>query len=87
MQDVIELLLQKKATLDADREAEKALACEKIDAAYAERSEKIDALLNTAGYVPPVVEEPAEVEPEPEATADEAAEAEAPAQANEQIIY
>lgn len=60
MQDVIELLLQKKATLDVDREAEKALACEKIDAAYAERSEKIDALLDTAGYVPPVVEEPDE---------------------------
>lgn len=64
MKDVIELLLQKKATLEADCEAEKVLACEKIDADYAERSEKIDALLETAGYVLPVEEpaEPVEVE-------------------------
>lgn len=73
MKDVIELLLSKKATLDADKEAEKALACEKIDADYAERSAKIDALLDTAGYIPPVVEEPAEVEPVEEVTADEPA--------------
>ena len=79
MKDVIELLLQKRATLDADREAEKVLACEKIDAEYNERSEKIDALLETAGYIPPV-EEPADIETVEEAT---------PAEANQQtvIIY
>ena len=72
MKDVIELLLSKKATLDADKEAEKALACAKIDEEYAERAEKIVELLNTAGYVEPV-EEPAEVEPVEEVTADEPA--------------
>lgn len=56
MKDVIEMLLQKQATLEADKEAEKALACEKIDAEYAERSDKIAALLDMAGYVPPVEE-------------------------------
>lgn len=55
MKDVIEMLLQKKANLTADCEAEKALALEEIDAKYAERSGKIDALLDLAGYVPPVV--------------------------------
>ena len=82
MKDVIELLLSKKATLDADREAEKALAIEKIDAEYAERSEKIDALLETAGYIPPV-EEPAEPEPVEEVTAD----TETPAKGNTLIGY
>jgi hypothetical protein len=82
MKDVIDLLLQKKATLDADKEAEKALACEKIDAEYAERSDKIDELLTTAGYVPPVVEEvPDEGEPVAE-VADEAAQVETPAGEN-----
>ena len=77
MKDVIDLLLQKKSTLDADREAEKAFACEKIDAEYAERSDKIDTLLETAGYIPPV-EEPATVEPVEEVTA----EAETPEEGN-----
>lgn len=57
MKDVIEMLLNKQANLEADKEAEKALACEKIDAEYAERSDKIAALLNMAGYEPPVIEE------------------------------
>ncbi len=57
MKDVIEMLLHKQETLEADKEAEKALALEKIDAEYAERSDKITALLEMAGYVPPVVEE------------------------------
>lgn len=57
MKDVIEMLLMKQAALEADREAEKALACEKIDAEYSDRADKITALLDMAGYEPPVVEE------------------------------
>ena len=57
MQDVIEMLLSKQATLEADRDAEKALACEKIDAEYAERSGQYAAMLLLAGYTPPVVTE------------------------------
>lgn len=57
MQDVIAILLQKQATLEADKEAEKALAVEKIEADYAERGNKIAALLDMAGYEPPAVEE------------------------------
>jgi hypothetical protein len=52
MKDVIDILLKKQETLEGDREAEKALACEKIDAEYAVRSHKIAALLDLAGYVP-----------------------------------
>lgn len=66
MKDVIEMLLNKQATLEADREAEKALACEKIDADYADRAGKITALLDMAGYEPPVVvetDEQAVIEP------------------------
>ena len=86
MKDVIDLLLSKKATLEADREAEKVLACEKIDKEYAERSETIDALLDKAGYIPPV-EEPAEVETVVEVAADEVAEAETPAEVNTQQVF
>ena len=57
MQDVIEMLLKKQSTLEADKEAEKAAAVERIENEYAERSAKIVALLGMAGYVPPVVEE------------------------------
>lgn len=57
MKDVIEMLLSKQATIEADKEAEKALACEKIDAEYAERSGKISAMLDLAGYEPPVLTE------------------------------
>lgn len=56
MKEIIEKLLDKQATLEADKEAEKALACEQIDASYAERAGKISAMLEMAGYVPPVVE-------------------------------
>ena len=44
-EDVIELLLTKKANLREELERE-----------FAERSAKIDALLDMAGYVPPVEE-------------------------------
>ena len=56
MKDVIEMLLQKQATLEEDREFAKKVECEKIDAAFAERETKISTLLEIAGYVPPFVE-------------------------------
>lgn len=62
MKDVIEMLLSKQATIEADKEAEKALACEKIDAEYAERSGKISAMLDLAGYEPPVLTETDELD-------------------------
>lgn len=93
MKDVIELLLNKQATLEADKEAEKALACEKIDAEYAERADKIADLLNRAGYIPPIVEETdeqadeqAETETVEEAVETVAAVAENAA-VNEQKVY
>ncbi len=49
-EDVIKMLLDKKATLR-----------EEIEREFAARSEKIDALLDMAGYVPPVEEEVEEV--------------------------
>ena len=67
MQDVIEMLLRKQSTLEADKEAEKAAAVERIENEYAERSARIDALLDMAGYVKPVVEE---VDAQPGATAE-----------------
>ena len=60
MQDVIDMLLQKQSTLEAEKEAEKAAAIERIESDYTARAEKITALLDLAGYVPPVVEEVAE---------------------------
>lgn len=80
MQEVIDLLLQKQATLETDKEAEKALACEQIEKDYAERSDKIEKLLEMAGYEKPV-EEPAS-EPVEEVTSD----AESPAE-NTQNAY
>lgn len=53
MQDVIDLLLQKKENLRADLERE-----------YAERESKINALLDMAGYIPPVEETATEPAPE-----------------------
>lgn len=50
-QDVIEILLQKKVTLR-----------EEIEREYAERSQKIDALLEMAGYQEEVAEEVEETE-------------------------
>lgn len=80
MKDVINLLLKKQATLEADKEAEKALACEKIDAEYAERSAKIGGLLCLAGYVAPEEddEEPADEEPADEVTDENPAPEETP---------
>ena len=66
--DIIDILLQKKSTLEADREAEKALACEKIDAEYAERESRIGGLLDMAGYVPPI-DEPTDAAADTEAVA------------------
>lgn len=57
MQDVIDMLLQKQSTLEAEKEAEKAAAVERIESDYTARAEKITALLDLAGYVPPVVED------------------------------
>ena len=87
MKDVIDLLLTKQATLEADKEAEKARACEKIDAEYAERSETINALLDRAGYVPTVetVDEP--VEEVAEESTENVAEAVNPAEANTQNVF
>lgn len=64
MKDVIEMLLQKQANLEADREAEKALACEKIDADYDEKACKYASMLDLAGYEPPEVVTEAEAETE-----------------------
>ena len=55
MKDVIDMLLQKQATLDEDCEYAKMVECEKIDNAFAERKAKIKSLLAMAGYEPPVV--------------------------------
>ena len=74
MKDVIEILLQKQATLEADKAVEKALACEKIDTDYAERSDKISALLDMAGYVAPVEEPADEIAPVEEVITNEPAE-------------
>ena len=58
LDDIIEKLLQKKASLREDLERE-----------YAERDALLDELLSKAGYVPPVVEE---VDAQSEAAADAA---------------
>lgn len=50
-EDVIKLLLDKKATLR-----------EEIEREFEARSKKIDDLLDMAGYVPPVEEEPTDEE-------------------------
>jgi hypothetical protein len=85
MKDVIEMLLQKQSTLEADKEQEKALAVERIESEYAERSVKIAALLDMAGYIPPVEEPDEQPDEQPEAEAEtETAEAEPK---NEQRIY
>lgn len=81
MKDVIDMLLQKQATLDEDCEYAKMVECEKIDAQFAERKTKIKALLDMAGYEPPVV---ADEIPHEQAVAEEsvlsAVSAEIPAQ-------
>lgn len=55
---IIDLLLQEKAVMDEAKELEKLEALEAIDRKYAEQSAKIDGMLDLAGYVEPVVEEP-----------------------------
>lgn len=56
-EDIINILLDKKANLNADKEAELNAFVEELDAKYSAREEKINELLNGAGYVEPVVEE------------------------------
>lgn len=51
MQEIIEMLLIKKQNLRADLERE-----------YAERERKINALLDMAGYIPPVEEKETGIE-------------------------
>ena len=65
--EIIELLLQKKAVLDSEMELDIEVVVKEIRAQYAERSEKIEAMLTLAGYEAPAVVEPAEID-EVEAT-------------------
>lgn len=64
LEDVIELLLEKKAGINDEREQKIAAAVAEINREFESRETKIDALLETAGYVPPVAEPIAEVQPE-----------------------
>lgn len=66
--EIIELLLQKKAGLDATKELEMQAALEAIEQKYAEQSAKIDGMLDMAGYVEPVVEPVVEAEQTVEAS-------------------
>lgn len=56
-EEIINILLDKKANLNADKEAELNAFAQELDAKYAEREEQIQKLLDDAGYVEPVVEE------------------------------
>ena len=49
--EIINILLEKKANLAADKEAELNAFAAELDAKYAEREEKINRLLDDAGYV------------------------------------
>lgn len=60
--DIIELLLQKKASLDEEMELEIEIAISEVKAKYAERSDKINGMLDLAGYVEPVQEPEVEAE-------------------------
>lgn len=55
-EDIIKLLLEKKANINTDKEAELNAFVEELDAKYSEREEKINELLKGAGYVEPVEE-------------------------------
>lgn len=78
-QDIIDSLLQKKANINAEKEARKAEALAAIDNEYAEQSAKIDLLLNECGYVEPVEEVAAEIaEPVAEVTEE---------QENAEVVY
>lgn len=74
-EDIIEILLNKKATLR-----------EEIEREFAARSEKIDGLLALAGYVPPAEEAPEAPEVEA-AEAEAVTEAPAPAPAVGMTVY
>lgn len=74
MNDIIEILLNKKGELTASKEHAIAEALVKIDEEFADREKQINALLDLAGYVEPVAvvdetpvadEAPAIVEVEP----------------------
>lgn len=56
-EEIIKILLDKKANLNADKEAELNAFVEELDAKYSDREEQIDKLLADAGYVEPVEEE------------------------------
>ena len=87
--EIIDLLLQKKATLNEAKELEKNEALAAIELKYAEQSVKLDDMLNMAGYVEPVVEEVEEVE-ETEATEEvvgELSDAESVGAVNGETLY
>lgn len=56
-QDIIEILLEKKANLNADKEAKFNQLLAELDAEFAKREETINNMLNEAGYIAPVEEE------------------------------
>lgn len=55
--DIIETLLQKKANLTAEKERRMQEALEAVELEFADTANKIDSMLDMAGYVEPVVEE------------------------------
>lgn len=61
MHDIIELLLQKKGELNESKETAIAEALVRIDAEFADREKQINALLDLAGYVEPVADDPVAV--------------------------
>lgn len=61
MHDIIELLLQKKGELNESKETAIAEALVRIDAEFAEREKQINALLDLAGYVERVADDPVAV--------------------------
>lgn len=78
-QDIIDSLLQKRANLNAEKEARVAAALAAIDNEFAEQSAKIDLLLNECGYAEPVEEVAEELaEPVAEVTED---------QPNGEVVY
>lgn len=63
-QDIINKLLEMKANLNADKEVELNAFMNELEIKFAEREEKINKMLDDAGYVAPVekvVEEEAQV--------------------------
>lgn len=61
-QEIIDILLVKKANLNADKEAELNAFMEELEMRFAEREAKINKMLDEAGYVEPVEEAVEEVE-------------------------